>query len=105
MLEGFHSLSRGRIVVPFVNPNTTETEVFENKQAIWNFQRLQTHRSVSYERRSRSETIGQTQRTFTADGVQSQTNRRSGNRVFNFMAKIFTIGQDHIAALISQFVD
>src|SRR5204863_8032176 len=37
-----------RIVVPFVNPNAPETEVFENEQAIRDFQRLQTHRSVSH---------------------------------------------------------
>src|SRR5437899_2503376 len=34
MLKRFHSLSRRRIVVPFVNPNAPEAEIFENEQAV-----------------------------------------------------------------------
>ena len=50
VLKRFHSLSRRCVVVPFVDPNTTEAEVFENKQTVGDFKRLQTHRSVSNQR-------------------------------------------------------
>ena len=105
MLKRFHSLGRRRIVVPFVNPNAAEPKIFENEQAIRDFQRLQTHRSISHQGGSRSETICQTQCALTTDSVQSQANRLPVNRVFHLVAKIFAIDQNDMAALGPQFID
>src|ERR1700756_2618479 len=42
-LEGFHSFLFSRVVVPFIDPDAAETQIFENEKAVRNFQRLQTH--------------------------------------------------------------
>jgi len=41
----FHSLLHRRVIVPFVDPNSAKAQVFENEQTIWDFQRLQAHRT------------------------------------------------------------
>src|SRR6266571_3023360 len=48
----FHAFGHGRVIVPLVNPNPTETKIFEYEQPVWNFQRLQTHRAKCDDRRS-----------------------------------------------------
>src|SRR5881396_294787 len=36
-LKGFHSLGRCGVVIPFVDPNTAKTQVFEDEQSVWDF--------------------------------------------------------------------
>src|SRR5213592_4522341 len=49
-LKRFHAFLLRRVIVPFIDPDAPEPEVFENQQTIWNFQRLQTHRAVGNHR-------------------------------------------------------
>src|SRR5262245_37042344 len=57
----FHPLRRRGVVVPFVDPNTAKSQVFENEKASWNFQRLQAHCAKAHERAAKRETISEPQ--------------------------------------------
>src|SRR5437660_11420794 len=35
--KGFHTFLLCRVIVPFIDPDAPEPEVFENEQTIWNF--------------------------------------------------------------------
>src|SRR5215831_1425556 len=55
-----HALRRSGVVVPFIDPDATKSQVFENEKASWNFQRLQAHRAKAHEDAARREAIGKT---------------------------------------------
>src|SRR5215471_1443963 len=70
-LKRLHALRRRGVVVPFVDPDAAKSQVFENEKAGRNFQRLQAHRAKAHECAPRRETIGETQGTIAADGIQT----------------------------------
>src|SRR5205823_14973408 len=59
----------------------------------------------SYQRAARGQTIHQTQCAFATDGVQSQMNRGTPSRLLHFIATIFAIHQDNVAALGTYFLE
>src|SRR5215471_13736963 len=52
-LKSLHALRGRGVVVPFVDPDTAKTQVFENQKAGRNFERLQAHRAKADERATR----------------------------------------------------
>ncbi len=65
----FHSLRHRRVVVPFIDPDSAEPQVFENKQTGRDLERLQTHCPERHQRTSEGKTIGQTQSALPANSI------------------------------------
>src|SRR5205085_2828377 len=86
-------------------PDPAETQIFKNEQAGRDFQRLQTHRAERNERSAEPEAICQTQRAIAADRIQSEANWRAACRSFYFIAQLFAVNQNGVAAFCAQFVD
>src|SRR5262249_44503367 len=66
-----HPFRWGGVVVPFVDPNTSKSQILENQKASRNFQRLQAHCPKTHQRAARRETISETERAIAADRIQT----------------------------------
>ncbi len=75
-----------RVLLPAAQPESLKREVFENQEAVGNFQRLASHRAVGHMRRTGCEGVGEVQGAGSADGVESEFGKRAVAELAGFAA-------------------
>src|SRR5262245_21096497 len=103
--ESFGPRLCARSFVPLIDPETGEVKVFKDQKSVRYAKRLQAHRPDRDDGGFRGDNLGQAQCAITADRVQAEPDGLASRGLPRRRRQLIVVEQDHIAALISQFLD
>src|SRR5882724_208085 len=83
--KSFGALLSRRGFVPFVYPKSGKPQVLENEHAVWNAERLQTHRAIRHHCSVRCQAFRDAQSVLATNRIQPQSNWRFASRASHFI--------------------